>query len=307
MYKSVFIITFLIFNFNVMDISVGILFALIYACISAIGQVALKISLKNFSSSVSFFYETLCGILLWIPFAFILGGVKLEEVIAVLPIVIVGAVLSEAYIFYMYSKGDLSIIAPVFSTFSIYTVIFSRIINNETLSSYALIFITLTICGSVIIAYRRKVNLTNESNFKTVLWALSGAIAVGFADTLAKSSIDETSATTFIFTLAIVQIPVSLIYLKLEKNKLQEILRVKNDFEKYKFSLLAALFIAFSMIFFVLSFEFTLASIASPVTSTNLMFTVIFARLFLKEKILRKNFFGIILIVVGVMGINIVR
>ena len=195
----------------------GIFFGILYALLVSIGKVLLKKSFTDFKPSVSFFWESMFGLLIWLPMS-IVTGINLNDVLEILPVVLLGAILSEAYIFYIYTKGDLSVIGTIFPTYSIFTILFASIILNERLSSVEIFAVTITIAGILILSLPNK-GFKFTDKVKQILWALSGAIAVGFADSVGKGAINDTSAYTFLFTLGIVQIPVSIVFLILEKCK----------------------------------------------------------------------------------------
>ena len=58
---------------------------------------------------------------------------KLDGIINCLWYAIISAILSEALVFFALSKGDLSVATVMISTYPIYTLLFSRYINNEIL------------------------------------------------------------------------------------------------------------------------------------------------------------------------------
>jgi drug/metabolite transporter (DMT)-like permease len=120
---------------------------------------------------------------------------------------------------------------------------------------------------------------------------------------VSKSAIDETSSFTFLFTLGLVQIPVSLGFLYIEKENFKTTTLALTAFQKYKLLFIAAFLIALAQLFFWLSFENTKASIASPITSTNSMFTVILTFIILKEQLDRKKLVGILFVFAGIVGI----
>lgn len=279
----------------------GLLFGLSYALFSSMGKTVLKLGLTTFKPSISFFWETVFGLLIWVPAA-LSYGINIQEAINIIPVVLIGAVLSEAYIFYIYSKGDLSIIGTVFPTYSIFTIFFSYILLGERLSIPKAIAVTITITGVFFIALPTK-RTEWRKNLAAVLWALSGAFAIGFADSLGKDAINNTSSFTLLFTLAFMQIPVALVFLKLEKQNISEVAKAIKYYQRYRLPLLSAFLIGLAQLFFWLSFEGVNASIASPITSTNAMITAIFAIKFLKEPANFSKIIGILFVSVGILGI----
>jgi transporter family protein len=280
----------------------GILFGISYAIIVSFGKIILKKSLTDFKPSVSFFWESVFGLIIWLPTS-ALFGINLKDVIAIIPVVILSAILSEAYIFYIYTKGDISVIGTIFPSYSIFTILFASIILHEKLTQIELIAVALTITGILLISIPRK-GIKIIDNLSPVLWALSGAIAVGFADSVGKSAINQTSSYTFLFTLGIVQIPVALGFLYLEKEKLSDTIFAFKNLGKYKQPFISAFLIALAQLFFWLSFEGVPASIASPISSTNAMFTAILAFVLLKEDMSKIKVIGIILVISGIIGIS---
>ena len=77
---------------------------------------------------------------------------------------VISAILSEALVFYALSKGDLSVATVLISTYPIYTLLFSYIINNEILTSLQIIFILITIIGTVLTCIEKDFKLKNIKN-----------------------------------------------------------------------------------------------------------------------------------------------
>src|SRR3989338_5598806 len=127
----------------------GVVIAVYASFFMALAQAALKKSYKEFEPSVAFFINALLGVVLWIPLSFYFG-VNFASLGQVLIYAIISAVLSEALYFFALSKGQLSITAILIGSYPIYTIIFSYLLNGEILSSGQLLFIGLTIVGTLI-------------------------------------------------------------------------------------------------------------------------------------------------------------
>lgn len=106
------------------------------------------------------------------------------------------------------------------------------------------------------------------------------------------------------FALAIVQVPVALIYLRLEKQKLSQFVNIISHFKKYKFALLGSLLNIITVFFLWLAFSSADLSVVSPLTAIYPGITILLAYLFLKERIKLKDFVGLIVIIAGVIGIS---
>ncbi len=220
----------------------------------------------------------------------------------------ISAILSEAIVFYALSHGELAVTATVLATYPVYTVIFSRLLNNEILSLPVTFFVILTIFGSIVASLPEKLIGDSPILRKGILWPFIAAICIGLSDTISKGYINRSNDFSFLFSLGFVQIPVAIAYLRIERQSLvQSVEGVIKKLGNYKFALLGGLFNIVGTGFLWLSFSFAPASIASPITGSNGALTVLLSRLVLKEKIAIRKYVGILLAFVGVVGITIFR
>jgi drug/metabolite transporter (DMT)-like permease len=203
----------------------GIAAAIYASFFLALSQISLKKSFRDFPPSVSFLLDTIFALLIWIPISIFMGG-QISDFFRVLPYAIVSAFLSEALYFYAISKGQLSITGIILASYPVYTILFSYFINRERLSQFQLIFVIITVIGTLGSFLPSKLNKAELIKSRVLLWPIIAAIAVGLSDTLSKSVINLTSAFSFIFALAIVQVPVSLLYLFFEKQNAIKSLKV---------------------------------------------------------------------------------
>ena len=281
----------------------GILFALLSALAFAFGYISLKRSFKEFPPSVAFFFDMIFGLLLWIPFSLLLGF-DFTQLPKVLIYAAISGILSEAFVFYVLSKGEISITGTVFSSYPVYTILFSILLLGERLQPLHWLFIFITIIGTVLVSLPKKTSKSELKKKGYILWAIAGALAVGLSDTISKGAIDQTSAATFLFALAFMQIPISLVYLKLEKETFKHLFTFTKQMNKYKYSLAGSFLNVVGLIGLWLAFENTYASIASPLTAAYPGIMVILAVVFLKEKPRKIEWIGLGLIMLGVIGIS---
>ncbi|MFZ1721500.1 MAG: DMT family transporter [Microgenomates group bacterium] len=285
--------------------TLGIIFGLTAALFFAFGYITLKKSFDEFPPSVAFLLDALFGLLVWIPVALILG-VNSDNFMAILPWAVASAILSEAYFFYVLSKGEVSITGTILASYPIYTAIFSKFINYEILNTPQVLAILLTIIGTIVVSLDLKLKVIDLKQKEYVFWALSGAIAVGLSDSLSKYAIDNISLQDFLFVLALVQIPVALAYLKFEKQSLSHLTLLTQNFTNYRFGFMGSLLNVLGVLFLWLSFSQTYASIASPLTATYPALMVVLAYFFLKEQIIKKDYLGIGFVILGVVWLSLI-
>jgi len=274
----------------------GIIFGLITAFIQALSHIVLKKSYQELTPAVAFFFDSLFGILIWIPFSLITGA-NIYEFWRVLPYALISAVFAEAFVFYILSKGALSLTNTVFFTYPLFTILFSRFINYELLTFSQLIAVSIVIGGLLILSFPNKWHKEELRQKTILLWPLLAAVSVGVSDSLSKNILSQTSTATFLFTLAIAQLPVSILYLKFEnKFNLASTLRQKDVL----ISVLASFLMVISLVFFWITFSLLPASIASPLTGISPVVVLILAKIYLKESILKKDLVASLVILGGI-------
>lgn len=282
----------------------GIVAAIYASFFLALCQVALKKSYKDVEPSVSFFFDTIFGLLIWVPLGFILGG-KISDLPVTLIYAILSGILSEALYFYALSKGQLSITSIIVGSYPIYTIIFSYFINGERLTPMQLTFILIAIIGTLMSYLPSKLSREELKKSGAILWPIIAAVAIGFSDTMSKHVINQTSSFSFIIALALVQFPIALIYLRMEKQSPLFVLQdAKNNLSGYKFPLWGSFLNIIGTGLLWLSFNYTLASIASPITATSGAILLLFSVIFLEEKMSFRNLIGLVLVFFGVFGVS---
>jgi len=275
----------------------GILLAIMAALFLSGMQILLKKSYKELNPSIAFFFDSVFGLLIWIPIGFIFGG-KIEEIPECLIYAVISAILSEALVFYAVSKGELSIATVLIATYPIYTLLFSYIINNEVLLPLQAVFVLVTIVGTILTCIEEDFKIKNMKNITTIIPILT-AVAIGLSDTLTKKNINDTSSFSFLIAIAIVQLPVALIYLKISKQSLRNIKKeFKEDKLSYKYSILGSFLNILGTGSLLISFNYALASIASPLTAIYTPIVLIYSFVFLKERISKVKLLGTILALV---------
>lgn len=112
---------------------------------------------------------------------------------------------------------------------------------------------------------------------------------------------------TFLFSVALAQLPVSYAYLRLQGYRLRTTIRkVKSHFGEYKFFIVGTFLNVISVMFLWLSFSVAFASIMSPIQASYPFILVVLARIFLGEKITRLKLLGALITVSGVIGLAVV-
>ena len=281
----------------------GIFLAMISSLLQAGGNVFLKKSYKDFSPSVSFFFFSIICLFIWIPFGLTMNF-SFTNILLGIAAGTISAIFGQLSYIYVISKGELSITSTILSSYAIYTIVFSFIFNHERLSFSSLLFVILTIVGTLIVCMPDKVDKNDLRRFSNIILAVIGAISIAASDTFTKYAINKTSVGIFLFWVAIAQFVISFLYLRETGESLQQFKQILKKINDYKFALLGALSVSIATMALFLSFNFTLASIASPINASYPVLTIVLSLIFLKEKISLKNMIGLTLVIISVIGIS---
>lgn len=281
----------------------GIFFAILAALTQSILWVALKKSYENLAPSIAFFFDMIMGLLVWIPFSLFVG-VDFSRMGEIFIYAIISGILSEAFVFYVFSKGEVSYTSTIFSTYPLFTIFFSVLLNHERLSPEQWALVGVVIFGTLVVSIPEKFSKSELAKKSFLVWPMLGALAVGISDTLSKGIIDKTSAESFLFGLAFAQVPIALGYLRFEKQVVPKLENIRKHWGVYKFALLGSAMNMLTVLFLWLAFARAPASIASPITASYPGFVVLLAVAFLKEKVAKKDCLGFTLIILSVMGIS---
>ena len=284
----------------------GVILAALDSLLLGVSNVLLKRSFKDFSPSIAFFIIATLSVVLWAPVG-LLFGVEFNQWVLGIIVGLVSAIFGQALYIYVLEKGEISITATILSSFSIYTIIFSMLFNHERPTSLTIFFIFLTILGTIIVSLPERFNKKEFKNINLILWAVFVAVGIGASDTLTKYYINKTSVGSFLFYVSFAQFFVSFLYLKVAKQPLNQFKEIFTRCKEYNFALLGSLCIALATLFFFLSFNYTLASIASPIAASAPIFTVILAVIFLKDRISLKNILGIVIVLYSVITIGFIN
>lgn len=201
----------------------------------------------------------------------------------------------------MIGKGEVSLTGTILAAYPLTTIILSGIFLHEQLGIFQKIAILLIILGSVLIAMPKNIKSFKFADW--VYWAIFGAILIGSGDFLAKVGISKSNAYTWLFFLALAGLPCILVNFLIDKKG-----RVIPEFNWQKFmpTIIGVGMVSLGIVPFNLAFQYGLASLVAPVSSSYVVLTAVLAFFFLKERINKVQLAGIISTSLGIILLGIV-
>lgn len=272
-----------------------LIFAML-ACLSwGIGQTLIKKGLSNISPFVSDIFFVASSFLINIFYVLILGFDKVNW--NFFPAILIFGFLASSFnliLPFIIEKTDVSLSGTVLATYPVATILLSIIFLGEGLKFFQIIGVMAIIFGTIMVSRQG----TQKFKIKPwVIWALIGAVLLGFADFTGKAAMTKYNLPTFLIAFCIGYLPAILIVKILDKTK-QTIPQAKKE---TFISILGNFLMPLGLVFMYLAFDRGPASLVSPVASTYPVLTIILAFIFLKEKVSKNQLFGILLTSLGII------
>lgn len=261
-------------------------------------HVFIKKGMTYFSPLQSYIIDTVIAVIIWTPFA-IWQGVNFTTIsFSYFPIMILLG-LNVGLFYFVVNKGPISILSPIIAVYPALTVILAHKFLNELLSYQSVLGIIFAIIGLVLISLPKKLIPVQK---KWILLAIVNSAGWGIEGLTNKYVIDRSGNGMFILILALGQIlTIAFWYLKDKP---------KNLFPKippaYVFPTVLGVFLwNFGTITYAKAMENGQTSLITPFTNLYVVVTVIGSLFFLKEKIRKIQWAGIISIVMGLIIIQL--
>lgn len=280
-----------------------ILFSLLSALLWGTGQILLKKGFSNLSPLWNILISTCVNIAIYVPFA-LLNQASLSVSIPTLLIILF---ISCLYMFFFYAieKGQIAFAGTIFATYPVTTIILSTIFLHERLNLQQSFMAFLIILGGILLGYFA-IDRQKKFSFRTswIVWAVLGSITTGAGDFAAKVVLNSTPLQTYNFYYPLMY-SVSFALFWLIDRKGRQFVSSPN-IKKFNLTIIGVVLLTFGLLSLNYAFSLQKASLVTSVSSSYTALTVLLAYIFLREKINKKQFMALLLIIIGVIFIGIV-
>jgi uncharacterized membrane protein len=199
-------------------------------------------------------------------------------------------------------RGNLSVLSPIASSYSVIVVIFSVVFLSQVLSLVQTISILFVVVGTILVSTNLKYikNLKLAVTDKAVPYGLLSLIFWGISFILIG---DMTLKIGWLTTNLLMTFS-SLVFLTILTLYKERNLLVANS-SAYKLAALIGIFSTMGYVGYSLGVNSVYASIVAPVVAAAPTVTVVLALIFLKEKLVREQKIGIFLLVLGLVSLAV--
>lgn len=283
-------------------VSIWFLLAIGVAVIWGIGEILLKKSISKLGVPLIVLLNAWVGMVIWGSYWFFHGYPSFIFLSPATLSAFISTILVVSGIIFYFRALDIklskvSLISPISGATPLVTIILAVLFLHENIEFLAIMGITLVLSGIYVLGSKE---LDRKHKSRTYTFSLVAMLLWGLGDVLAKYSIDHIGHVIFLgitFTTTFILCNIfGIIYYR------------KNGIPAEKGQLLlgtagiAAYIIGGLMLF--LALEKGPISLISPVVATYSIFTITFARIFLKEKLDNYQKFAVSLLILGAILIG---
>lgn len=202
------------------------------------------------------------------------------------------------------SLGDVNKVVPIDKSSTILTVLLAIIIFNET-SNLPVKLIGIALIGTgTYLMIEKKASEAKKENGRWLVYAVFSAVFAALTSVLAKIGISsvESNLATAIRTAVVLIMAWGIVFAKGEQKKISEI-----DKKELLFIGLSGIATGGSWLCYYYAVQNGELSVVVPIDKMSILLTVIFSRVFLKEKLPKKSVVGLCLMCVGTLMMAIMK
>ncbi|MBI2057916.1 MAG: DMT family transporter [Candidatus Yanofskybacteria bacterium] len=280
----------------------GVFLALLTLVFWGFGDFLIQKSTRRFGDSIALFYITFAGMVGFFPWA-----IKDLKLITASPLNLFLLLAASVVIFFaaMFDfeglrKGKMSVIEPVLALEVIITTVLASLVLKEFLTAWQILWLALGILGILLVSLKSLAHLKKINLEKGVIYALLGALAMGFSNFLfGWGSRQINPIVVNWFTNAFVVTVLAVHLTRTERWK-----EVWQDWRKSK-KLILGVSILDNMAWLTFSYSMLLIpiAIATGISESYIALAAALGLIFNKEKLKKHQWGGLALAIVSVVVI----
>ena len=285
-----------------------ILFAFGAALFAGATAILAKIGIKNVDSNLATAIRTIIILVFSWMMVFIVGSFnEISDISSktLIFLILSGVATGASWLCYFKALqlGDVNKVAPIDKSSTVLTMILAFIILGESISVTKVIGMIGIALGTYMMIMKKKDNKIEEGNTininsKWIFYALLSAVFASLTSILGKIGIEgiESNLGTAIRTIVALIMAWVVVFVTKKQGDIKNI-----DKKSWIFICLSGITTGLSWLCYYRALQDGEASIVVPIDKLSILVTVIFSYIFLKEKLNKKSFIGLILMVAGTL------
>ena len=279
-----------------------VIFAFLSAFFAGITSILAKCGIRKTDSNVATFIRTIIVLLFSLLMVMIVGSfptLKNLSAKTILFLVLSGLSTGASWLCYFRAlqKGNINKVVPIDKSSTVLTIILATIFLGESITLYKTLGIIAIGLGTLMMIEKKDTeNKTEEKGW--LFYAILSAVFASLTSILGKVGIEGVESNLGTSIRTVVVIVMSFVMVSVT-GKVKEIKRI--DKKELVFILLSGISTGASWLFYYRALQDGEASIVVPIDKLSILVTIAFSYFVFKEKLGKKAFIGLVLIVVGTL------
>lgn len=284
-----------------------ILFAFGAALFAGVTSILAKIGINNVDSNLATAIRTIVILVFSWMMVFIVGSFNEISYISsktLIFLILSGLATGASWLCYFKALqlGDVNKVTPIDKSSTVLTMILAFIILGENINVTKVIGMIFIAVGTYMMIMKKEDNEIHIHNNKWMFYAILSAVFASLTSILGKIGIVgvESNLGTAIRTIVVLLMAWIVVFMTKKQGDIKEI-----DKKSWIFICLSGITTGLSWLCYYRALQDGEASIVVPIDKLSILVTVVFSYIFLKEKLNKKSFIGLIIMVVGTLTLLI--
>ena len=279
-----------------------VIFSFLSAFFAGITSILAKCGIRKTDSNVATFIRTIIVLLFSLLMVMIVGSfptLKNLSAKTILFLVLSGLSTGASWLCYFRAlqKGNINKVVPIDKSSTVLTIILATIFLGESITLYKTLGIIAIGLGTLMMIEKKDTeNKTEEKGW--LFYAILSAVFASLTSILGKVGIEGVESNLGTAIRTVVVIVMSFVMVSVT-GKVKDIKRI--DKKELAFILLSGLSTGASWLFYYRALQDGEASIVVPIDKLSILVTIAFSYFVFKEKLGKKAFIGLVLIVAGTL------
>lgn len=284
-----------------------ILFAFGSALFAGITAILAKIGIKNTDSNVATAIRTVIILIFSWLMVFVVGSIDTITAVStktLIFLVLSGMATGGSWLCYFKALqlGDVNKVTPIDKSSTVLTMILAFIILGEALTVIKVLGMVAIGIGTYLMITKKEVAKKEVTAKGWMFYAVLSAVFASLTSILGKIGIEgvESNLGTAIRTIVVLLMAWIVVFVTKKQGDVKHI-----DKKSWLFICLSGITTGLSWLCYYKALQDGEASIVVPIDKLSIVVTIMFSYLFLKEKLTKKSFIGLIVIVAGTITLLI--
>lgn len=280
-----------------------ILFAFGSALFAGLTAILAKIGIKNVDSNVATAIRTIIILIFSWLMVFIVGSFNTISDISnktLIFLILSGLATGGSWLCYFKALqlGDVNKVTPIDKSSTVLTMILALIILGESLKFTKILGMIAIAIGTYMMIIRKEEDEKSIESNKWMFYAILSAVFASLTSILGKIGISgiESNLGTAIRTIVVLIMAWIVVFVTKKQGDIKNI-----DKKSWVFIGLSGITTGLSWLCYYKALQDGEASVVVPIDKLSILVTVAFSYVFLKEKLNKKSFIGLIMIVIGTL------